>query len=28
VLAGIELLHMIREGQFKSGGGEAISFAD
>ena len=28
VLAGIELIHMIREGQFAIDGAEAMSFAD
>ena len=28
VLAGIELIHMIREGQFVFDGAEAMSFAD
>lgn len=28
VLAGIELMHMIRKGQFKTNGANAMSFAD
>ena len=28
VLAGVELLHMIRKGQFAIGGADAMSFAD
>jgi putative transposase len=28
VLAGIELIHMIRKGQFAINGAEAMSFAD
>jgi putative transposase len=28
VLAGIELIHMIRKGQFAIGGADAMSFAD
>jgi len=28
VLAGVELMHMIRKGQFKIDGADAMSFAD